>query len=297
MESKPNYGFIVGRFQVPRLHDGHRELINLVRSFHKRVVVFIGISPFQFTQSNPMDFITRKRMIEGQFPDVTCLPLYDCGSDKVWSEELDRQISRAANGAEVTLYGGRDSFVPHYYGKHKPVELKNLSGNISGTQVRADANSEVLDSEAFRQGVLYAVHNRYPHVSPTVDVAIIDSVHPDQVVLLVQKTGESGWRFPGGFIEPKDINAEHRVKLESNEETNLWVDGVTYIGSHSVDDWRLRNDTDSIMTIFFRAKYVSGAIKAGDDADSVKWFLIRSLTASDFVPEHRPLFELLQGRI
>lgn len=296
MESKPSYGVIVGRFQVHALHDGHLELINLVRSMHKRVIIFLGVAPFKFTQSNPLDFITRKRMVEGKFPDVTCLPLYDTASDKAWSEELDKQISLVSNGAGVTLYGGRDSFVPHYTGGHKPVELQ-LPGDHSGTKQRASVSSQVLDSPEFRQGIIYAVHNRYPHVSPTIDVAIIDGSHPDQFVVLIHKTGESGWRFPGGFIEPKDINAEHRVKLESNEETNLWVDELKYIGSHSVDDWRLKDDADGIMTTFFAAKYTSGAVKAGDDAADAVWVSFRSLNAQDFVPEHRPLFELLQGRM
>lgn len=286
----------MGRFQVHALHDGHLELINLVRSMHKRVVIFLGVAPFKFTQSNPLDFVTRKRMIEGKFPDVTCLPIYDTASDQVWGEELDKQIALVSNGASVALYGGRDSFVPHYSGRHKPVELQ-LPGDHSGTKQRASVNSQVLDSSEFRQGIIYAVHNRYPAVIPTVDVAIVREGHPEDELLLIHKDGEVGWRFPGGIIEPKDINAEHRVKLESNEETNLWVDEVTYIGTHRIDDWRLKNDADGIMTMFFGARYTSGAIKAGDDANSAKWFPRSYISANTFVSEHVPLFVLLQGRM
>lgn len=292
MESKPSYGFIVGRFQVHALHDGHLELINLVRSMHKRVIIFLGVAPFKFTQSNPLDFIARKRMVEGKFPDVTCLPIYDVASDNAWSEELDRQIALVSNGAAVALYGGRDSFVPHYLGKHKPVELQ-LPGDHSGTKQRASISSQVLDSPEFRQGIIYAVHNRYPAVTPTVDIAIVDSTGAanwgDCHLILIRKNGEDGWRFPGGIVEPGDT-AEVRAALEASEETGVAVGVVRAIGTFPIKDWRLKDDADSVLTTFFFAQYLYGAVKAGDDAAVATRWPIKDLKESHFVPEHRVLF-------
>jgi len=284
VEKKPDYGVIVGRFQVHALHDGHLELINLVRSMHKRVIIFLGVAPFKFTQSNPLDFITRKRMVEGKFPDVTCLPIYDVASDKVWSEELDKQIALVSNGAGVTLYGGRDSFVPHYFGKHKPVELQ-LPGDHSGTKQRASVNSQVLDSPEFRQGIIYAVHNRYPVVMPTVDVAVEDA----QCLILIRKAGEEGFRFPGGMLESGDI-AQNRARIEINEEIGIEVSALYTIASIPIKDWRLKDDADSVITTFFYAKYLHGIVRAGDDAATAGRWPISHLKEVEFVPEHRILF-------
>lgn len=287
MESKPSYGVMVGRFQVHALHDGHLELINLVRSMHKRVVIFLGVAPFKFTQSNPLDFVIRKRMIEGKFPDVTCLPIYDTASDQVWGEELDKQIALVSNGASVTLYGGRDSFVPHYSGRHKPVELQ-LPGDHSGTKQRASVNSQVLDSSEFRQGVIYAVHNRYPTVISTVDVVVEDG----DCLILIRKNGEDGWRFPGGIVESADTCTEVRAVQEVAEETGVSVHlPLNYIGSHKIHDPRLKSDTDSVLTTLFHTVYAFGQIKAGDDADVAMRWPIRDLKNEDFVYEHRPLYQ------
>jgi len=284
MEKKPDYGIIVGRFQVHALHDGHLELINLVRSMHKRVIIFLGVAPFKFTQSNPLDFITRKRMVEGKFPDVTCLPIYDTASDKVWSEELDKQIALVSNGAGVTLYGGRDSFVPHYFGKHKPVELQ-LPGDHSGTKQRASVNSQVLDSPEFRQGIIYAVHNRYPVSISTVDIAVEDMGN----LILIRKDGEEGWRFHGGIREPGDTSYG-RARIEVGEEIGVEVGALQWISSILIKDWRLKNDADSVTTDLFYAKYLHGAIKAGDDAAVATRWPIKDLTEEHFVSEHRVLF-------
>src|SRR5271168_4896077 len=105
--NKPSYGVIVGRFQVNDLHDGHMELFREVRGRHNRVIVFIGIAPTDITRSNPLDFETRKRMIQSKFPEFTVLPILDVNSVEFWSQSLDKRISEVADFGDVTLYGGR----------------------------------------------------------------------------------------------------------------------------------------------------------------------------------------------
>jgi len=60
----PEIGVIVGRFQTPFLHEGHWEIINYVTYKHPRVFVFLGQSPLKCTQNDPLDFNTRRAMIE-----------------------------------------------------------------------------------------------------------------------------------------------------------------------------------------------------------------------------------------
>jgi bifunctional NMN adenylyltransferase/nudix hydrolase len=114
-----NYGVIVGRFQVNSLHAGHLELFRQVSEKHDRVIVFIGVPRTVPTKRNPLDFETRKKMIQADYPDFVILPLRDEKHDNYWSNRLDDSIASVTQfTGDVTLYGGRDSFVPHYYGTH-----------------------------------------------------------------------------------------------------------------------------------------------------------------------------------
>jgi nicotinamide mononucleotide adenylyltransferase len=57
-------GVIVGRFQTHYLHEGHLDLISHVLENHSQVIIMLGISRKQNSKRNPLDFATRKLMIE-----------------------------------------------------------------------------------------------------------------------------------------------------------------------------------------------------------------------------------------
>ena len=155
---KPSYGVIVGRFQVNDLHDGHMELFRQVRARHKTVVVFVGVHPAGLTVDHPLDYPTRKAMIQAKFPEFIVLPLRDTQDDDSWSSSLDYALSGVADFGDITLYGGRDSFVPHYHGRYKPVELTLMPdvAAIKGTDIRNAISNRVIESADFRAGMIYA---------------------------------------------------------------------------------------------------------------------------------------------
>src|ERR1700746_2532342 len=88
-------GVIVGRFQVNELHGAHRQIIDHVWKNHKKVIVFLGVSPVLTTKNNPLDFVSRKEMILQAYPSVTVMPIPDHPSDEEWSKELDSRIREA----------------------------------------------------------------------------------------------------------------------------------------------------------------------------------------------------------
>ena len=49
-------GVIIARFQTQYLHDGHKYLLDEIRSKHNKVVVVLGISPVKGSKRNPFDF-------------------------------------------------------------------------------------------------------------------------------------------------------------------------------------------------------------------------------------------------
>jgi bifunctional NMN adenylyltransferase/nudix hydrolase len=291
----PNYGVIVGRFQVNDLHDGHMELLRQVRARHNRVIVFVGTSPGGLSRKNPLDFTTRRAMIQAKFPEFNVLLLGDRRTDEEWSRDLDAQISSVIGAGSATLYGSRDSFIPHYKGRLIPVELVLPIGTerVSGTDIREQFSDNVIESAEFRAGLIYAANQRWPETLPCVDIAIFNDDETE--LLLAQKEGENLWRFVGGHYERlKHSSFEAAARAETLEETGLDLITLEYVGSCPIDDWRYADSPDhGIATAFFRGRAMTKQARAQDDIKSVKWFAIERLRAYDFVPEHRVLYALL----
>jgi len=290
-------GVIVGRFQVPDLHDAHKELIQQVLDKHPRVLIFLGLAPdsCKCTHNNPLDFAARKAMIEEAFPRVEVLYIKDIGNNELWSKELDRQISIVVpNDSKVILYGGRDSFIFHYKGKHPTQEL--VPGRfISGKEIRKNVGVTTKRTKEFREGVIWAIENRWPSVLPTVDIAVIDLDR--EQTLLCRKPNQSKFRFVGGFASPDSESFEDDAKRELKEETHLVCNNYRYLGSVKVDDWRYRNERDKIKTTFFVCDYVEGIPQTDDDIAEVKWFDLLTLTEEDLVEEHKALFRILKKKV
>ena len=289
---KSQIGVIVGRFQVNELHKGHKALIDYVRSRHPKVIIFLGLSPIKCTFANPLDFETRKKMIQQEYPDVNVLYIKDCKSDKIWSNKLDEMIDDLKGPHEsALLYGGRDSFINHYTGKFPTKELKQ-NKFVSGSDIRFKISQTSKTSKNFRTGVIYATMHQYPTAIPTVDVAIFNDDYTE--ILLGRKEQEKEFRFIGGFVTPGDT-WEQTVRRETFEETNLEITGIQYVKSFYIDDWRYKKEIDKITTSLFTVKILSGRPVPGDDIFELKWFKFNDVNVEkDIVQEHREMFNYLK---
>ena len=289
---RADIGVLVGRFQVPELHGAHKELIDKVAGWHKKFLIVLGCSPTLVGRHNPLDFQARKLMINAHYPELPIMPLMDHPDDHEWSKELDRRIREVFPVGTVTLYGGRDSFIPFYSGQFPCQEVEPSSYvAASGTLERRNASLEVRSSADWRAGVVYAAYNRYPQVFPTVDVAVTrETENGNLEILLAKKPGEKGYRLIGGFVSPSDTSLETAARREVLEETHIEISALEYIGSYLVDDWRYRNEIDKVMTTVFLAHYMFGAIQPDDDIEELKWFhLSRKFDFECLVAWHKPL--------
>lgn len=292
-------GVIIGRFQVHKLHPAHREIIGHVLGRHKKVIIFLGVANVIGTRTNPLDFATRKKMIQQEYSYVenisAILPIRDRKSDELWSEELDKQIRNVFQVGSVVLYGSRNSFIPHYKGMFDVIELES-SHKVSGSEIRDEVSNEIIKSPEFRAGIIYSSYNNYPTVYSVVDVAILND--KDQI-LLGKKLGETEYRFIGGFVDIKDESDIQAVRRETYEETGVEIGGIEYITSMKIDDWRYKNEPDkSMITRLFKAKYIFGKPTAGDDLDSVHWVNFNTgWLRGNMVPEHRKLLDALVENI
>ncbi len=282
-------GAVVGRFQVPVLTQGHKDLLYAVQNKSDRLVVLLGVSVLDGrTRENPLTFGQRTPLFD-EFIGVTILPVLNQPDDKIWSKSLDTNLTDVFGDAGITLYGGRDSFASAYSGKF-PVEILSFpaSADVEGRQIRSDIK-ESRDL-GFLRGQIYSLAYQYPKTYPTVDIAVIK----DARVLLIQRTDTNQWVLPGGFVDPSDESLESAAKRELSEELGLAGDGgADYAGSTLIDDWRYRGTRDKIMTSLFVIKYTFGSPGPNPlEVQDYKWVNIFDALKT-IALYHEPLIQML----
>lgn len=291
-------GVVIGRFQVPDLHNGQTALLRHVLSKHSDMMVLIGVPPMVGTRRNPMSYQLRADIVRAFVCDAIIEPVQDHESDIAWSEQVDGIIEKAFPGRKAVLYGGRDSFAPHYHGRH-PVKIFKSGIPDSGQDLRKSIAQNPSYSTEFRRGIIYAVETQWPRLYMTVDIAVLSPYG----LLLGRKHKRDGWCFPGGFVDPTDYSLEYAAKRELYEETKYGIEvaDLAYVGSALMDDWRYKGP-DRIMTSLFCAKRTfghTGITKASDDLAEMKWFPIRTPKDRENIMKalkapHRVLFTMLK---
>ena len=272
---KPEVGVMIGRFQTPYLHEGHTSVLDRVCEMHSNVVVFLGIPRIQNTKRNPLDFATRRKLIQEKYPEVIVMALPDHRSDEKWSENVDNTLATIFPEKAAILYGSRDSFIPHYSGKHKTEMLEQVATH-NATDIRTNASSEVLDSDEFRAGVIYGISKQRPVTYPTVDIVVANY---DGQILLARKPAEDKFRFVGGFVDRTDDCYETAARRELYEETKLSGLKPVYVASQQIKDWRYEREDSGIMTtlfLFYEWDQM-GRPEASDDIAEVKYFDLSEL--------------------
>jgi bifunctional NMN adenylyltransferase/nudix hydrolase len=291
-------GVIIARFQTPYLHEGHKYLLDDIRSRHNKIIVVLGVSHVKGSRRNPFDFYTRERLLKQYAPELIVLPLSDHPSDAVWSTNLDALLQNTFPVESFVLYGSRDCFIPYYTGHLQVVALPEL-GEHSATAIRHENSDKVLDSTDFRMGINYAYQNTYAKVYPTVDIAVLKENNTQ--VLLGKKPNASQWRFPGGFADPSDETYEAAARRELMEECGkIEVNSMQYVGSARIDDWRYRSEEDKIMTLFFKTHWVFGNVQANDDLKELAWVAVAELPGmleKEITKEHHVLVHMLLNNL
>lgn len=296
-----NIGVVIGRFQVPELHEGHLHLFNEVITQADRAVIFLGVSPLDgYASEYPLTFGQRKTMLERCLPsgiDYIILPLPDRRTDDEWTAQIDAVLDATFHKDAVTLYGGRDSFTEHYKGKHT---VKRLTFcpliPVAGTEIRK-AIKEANPVE-FLRGQIHTLVRQWPKAYPTVDIAHVRQTNAQGAeVLVIQRADTGVWCFPGGFVDPTDESYEAAAKRELQEEVGLTSEArLDYIGSCRINDWRYRGSRDKILTSFYLSLHVFGAPTPNyEEVQDFRWVHISYPSAIDHVGQgHKPLMEMLQ---
>jgi nicotinamide mononucleotide adenylyltransferase len=167
---------VIGRFQLPELHGGHRAIIEYALRVGKEACVLVGVSPVA-TLKNLLPYSAVEQMIraeyQGYYNDrlLHIHPLQDCpNEDLQWSMNIDRFLEQLFPNCNIVMVSGRDSFKPYYHGKHRPVkDYFGFNGDINGTTERENImTSDPIESVEFRKGIIYGLGN---HLLNTPEVA------------------------------------------------------------------------------------------------------------------------------
>lgn len=289
---KPSIGFVIGRFQVDNLHEGHIGLFDFALEESTQVVALIGRTSLLSVDGYALDFQSVTYMIQEMYPDVTCVPLDNCPDNAGWSAKVDSIVSMLTNpGVTAKLYGGRDSFIPHYEGRYECVEYcppSDISG-ISATERREEIAADFVRTSEGRKGMILATKRSWVkyNAKMCIDVVAWKGGYRDHF-LVGWKKDDPRLRLPGGFVDDGET-LEMAVRRESAEEFNCQIERPEYIGSFVIDDWRYRPLGQHITTAAFQC-HVSDleTPEAGDDLVgiklvSVEWFLENE---KEFIPGH-----------
>jgi bifunctional NMN adenylyltransferase/nudix hydrolase len=295
-------GIVIGRFQTDVSHAGHALLIDEVNKNSDQLVIVIGESPLCLTSRNPLSLSLRVDMIKEEYPEADVLTLKDNPSDEKWSENLDKLLEKYDN---VTLFGSRDCFFPHYHGKHNVCLVATMLNKSSTERREKIANLEFkmrdVHKPSFRKGIIYAVENRFPTAFPTVDIALLkwnNTDFEDVEILLGRKPNRETYCIIGGFVDPKDSSFEAAAARELSEEVQgIQTHEFTYIGSTKIDDFRYRGTKDGIITSLFTTFIMGGTPRAADDIEEVKWFLLKDIDMTKISDYHHPLIEMIQKHL
>ena len=275
----PGVGCVIGRFHIDQPHAGHLHVLNEANKF-TNLVILLGCASFPLAKKNPLDFVTRKQMLQTMFPHAIILPIYDKKSDVVWSKQLDSIVRNIFPFSPISVIGSRDSFLGRYSGNFNKILIESPF-EIDATSIREKLGSQPIDSPKFRAGVIYASQHIHPRVQPTVDIGIWRKRKTKEgikrEILLGRKKDADKLVLPGGFVDSTDPGLEYAALRETGEETGLKIGCIApnefkYLRSSPIKDWRAQPDCTVFSSLFaLQWRKPMGEPKAGDDLEEVYW--------------------------
>lgn len=305
-------GVVIGRFQVPELTEAHKHLLKYAIDRSEALLVVIGFPPAPPSDRNPLYWFTRKIMVQEYLENHTHLvngsnlrimDQMDARLDTTWSEEIDLTIKQTLSYFKLdkpALFGGRDSFIPHYCGEYQEhIHYVPYGGGLSGTETRGSLGIHCY-TEGERVGYIKAIRDIGHRDRLMVDTAVMCQVGGfADSLLLGKKKGYDDFRFPGGAIDPNETT-EDAASRELKEETGLDIRPTEWRVvpggvSVPVDDWRVRGTNVTYRTNLMFAYTNPYPPEAGDDLWHVEWVPIHNIVsgAVNIVPEHQQLMTLL----
>lgn len=239
-------GVLIGRFQVPEMHEGHRFLVREMLEQCDEVLVLFGSANRAKSVKNPFSYPERAQAAKKLFPKIWVAPLNDyLYNDSQWMADVAATIEalkvlvqqKHNTKVEVVLYGhqkdGND-----YLNWFPQFEYVNVNSEIliSGTQIRESflhllPQSVQDDFNYFEKERKQFLSYPYPDsLNICCGDAVVECLGH---VLLIQRKwapGAGNWALPGGHKHTQETFLDCAIR-ELYEETNLRVPEKVVRGS------------------------------------------------------------------
>ena len=143
-------GIIVGRFQVSKLHAGHKHLISEALKNFDEVHIFLGCTKGNYIDKrNPLPPAARATMILEEFPQLyeKIHEIEDVGNWPVWVKNLDSLLELLdQENTKISIVGSRDSVAEKYEsfgGKYSSTYISEIP-ELSGTKSREEISNSFM---------------------------------------------------------------------------------------------------------------------------------------------------------
>lgn len=242
-------GILIGRFQVPEPHEGHRFLVRQIQRECDEVLILFGSANRPRSVKNPYTYLERMRAMKQHFPRVSVAPLNDYKySDAQWMADVAATITHMCVQIGLELDVPVDTIEPVLYGHHKDgndylhwfpqYQYVNINSDIdiSGTEIRNTCKA--LLPQSVQQDMQYFAQEAirfkdYPYAE-SLNFNCADPVlECNGHILVVQRGGLPGvgnWALPGGFKNHNETFQDCAIR-ELLEETNVRVPEKVLRGS------------------------------------------------------------------
>jgi len=294
---KADWGVTVARFQLPKLHEAHIELINKMLNNYQNVLIVLGISPINFsTKKNPLNLAMRKQMIKETFNTnrIKVAYLEDQESNFIWSDKLDSIVAKFVKSKQtVMLCGGRDSFLPYYKNNFPTVQYKDFIQTefLSATSIRNEIMKTSSFNEDFRAGVTYNACNMIPRCVPAIDLLI----RRDDTVLLGKRVNDTKYSFVGGWVYPGETFEQACIRV-GYDKCNLTLndDYLAPIKSFANFDWRFRGEVDDLTSMLFLVDQFNGLPEPKGNITKLKYIKYTDIL-DKITNTHYPIAEYVKN--
>lgn len=309
-------GVLIGRFQLPEPHEGHRFLINSILDNCDRLIILIGSSNRARSVRNPWTFRERAEAMQRIFPDVEVQPLNDyLYNDSQWMADVSATIENSVdNTDEVILFGhakdGNDylDWFPQYKFQNVPSDIE-----ISGTEIRNTLFDTKHMPDSVRADAAYYAKELvkfrdYPYpgsLNVNCGDAILECNGHIALIRRKRAPGAGTWALPGGHKHDNETFQDCALR-ELEEETLIKLPRKVLVGSivrRRLFDSPARSHggiTRSTLGVYIRvAANPDGSmpkLKAADDAAEVQWFSIHdALNLLATYDDHGDIISTLTG--
>ncbi|MDR2191559.1 MAG: adenylyltransferase/cytidyltransferase family protein [Endomicrobium sp.] len=145
----------IGRFQPPNL--AHIEILKKAQTLAKKVIVLAGSANRERSFLNPWTAAERIEMIKSvkelDHNKIVIAPLSDSNNDFAWWLDLVKKTVKetAQEACKIGVIGckkDKSSYYLDYFPQWQFIEIPNLSGGISSTQIREELFKTLFETSA-----------------------------------------------------------------------------------------------------------------------------------------------------